>query len=227
MRTPAQVPQQLQMIAALLRAQARKAKGGEAADELNEAADRIAAFTEINASLEDFRPGSISPRLLLTRLARGLQSALIGPRPIELTVACQCESKMMVDSRIGMALGLITNELVINAIKYAFPDGRPGRIEISCQHNRDMLKVSIEDNGAGTSGEFGTGLGLQLVHNLASRNGGAVERKPGKGVRWEIHLPLVQLERAECGKLIAGSTCIQTAKVRVWPGASFRKIGRA
>lgn len=188
----------LQMIAALLRAQARKTGGGEAADELNEAADRISAFTEINASLDHFTRGSISPRLLLTRLARGLQSALVGPRPIQLTVVCQCEGKMMVDSRIGMALGLITNELVINAIKHAFPDGRPGRVEISCEPKGDMLKVSIEDDGAGTSDKIGSGLGLQLVHSLAMQNGGVVERKPGKGVRWEVHFPLAQLEKAEC-----------------------------
>jgi two-component system, sensor histidine kinase PdtaS len=104
----------LQMIAALLRAQARKTKSSEAADELNEAADRIAAFTEINASLEGSRSGAISPRVLLTRLARGLHSALIGPRPIELKVDA-CET--LVSSRVGMTLGLITNELVINAIK--------------------------------------------------------------------------------------------------------------
>jgi two-component system, sensor histidine kinase PdtaS len=200
----------LQMIAALVRAQARKAKTGEAANELNEAADRIAAFTEINASLDDSAPGSISPRLLLTRLARGLHSALIGPRPIEITVACpQCESKCnrMVDSRIGMALGIITNELVINAIKYAFPDGQPGRIEINCEPDGDTVKVSIEDDGAGTSDEAGSGLGLQLVRTLALQNGGTIERKPGKGVRWEIGLPLVQLDRGRAhagGKLIAG-----------------------
>jgi two-component sensor histidine kinase len=188
----------LQMIAALLRAQARKAKGGEAASELNEAADRIAAFTEINASLDDLRPGAISPRLLLTRLARGLHSALIGPRPIEITVAChQCsECKRMVDSRTAMALGIITNELVINAIKYAFPDGQPGTIEISLEPDGDMLKVSIEDDGAGTSDETGPGRGLQLVRTVALQNGGDVERKAGKGVRWEVHLPLLQLEAA-------------------------------
>lgn len=185
----------LQMIAALLRAQARKTKSDEAAKELSEAAGRIAAFTEINASLEDFGPGAISPGLLLTRLARGLKSALIGPRPIEIDVAfpkCAGKCNRTVDAHIGMALGIITNEFVMNAIKYAFPDGRPGRIEISCEASDDMLKVSIEDDGAGAPYETGAGLGLQLVHGVVLQNGGSIERKLGKGVRWEVHLPLAQ-----------------------------------
>jgi two-component system, sensor histidine kinase PdtaS len=96
---------------------------------------------------------------------------LIGPAPIELTVICQCESDLRVDARTGMALGIITNELVINAIKYAFPDEQPGRIEISCPPDGDILEVSIGDDGAGTSDESGSGLGLQLVHTLALQNG--------------------------------------------------------
>jgi two-component sensor histidine kinase len=82
------------------------------------------------------------------------------------------------------------------ALKYAFPDGTPGKVEISCQPDGDMLKLSIEDDGAGTSSDSGAGLGRELVHTMALQNGGTIERKTSKGVRWEVRLPLVKLETA-------------------------------
>jgi two-component sensor histidine kinase len=183
----------LQIIVALLRAHARKSGHGDASEAFNAAAERIAAFDEINSCLEASRSGAVSPRVLLTRLARGLRSAAIGPRPIELKVdACE----ILVGSRIGTALGLIANELVTNAIKYAFPGERPGMIHVSCQPDGIMLRLSVEDNGIGMPQQLVPGLGLQLVHSLALQNSGTVHRRFAKGARMEVYLPLARPERA-------------------------------
>lgn len=57
---------------------------------------------------------------------------------------------VQLDISHSIPLGLIMNEAITNAIKYAFPDGRPGIIEVMLQrHGRDTFVLGIKDNGVG------------------------------------------------------------------------------
>lgn len=94
----------------------------------------------------------------------------------------------------GIPCGLIVNELVTNALKYAFPNGRKGEIRIHLRRmkgNRVMLMVS--DNGVGFPEGFDfqktNTLGLQLVRNLTQQLNGCLEYLPGKGARFRIIFP--------------------------------------
>ena len=66
--------------------------------------------------------------------------------------------------------GLIINELVSNALKHAFPNDRPGEINISFTHDQDVLILVISDNGLGFPEDVdfkkSKSLGLQLVNTL-------------------------------------------------------------
>jgi two-component sensor histidine kinase len=68
--------------------------------------------------------------------------------------------------------GLIMNELLTNSFKYAFPDGRQGKIQISVTSNdNSMIQISIRDDGVGIGKDMdiqnSTSLGLRLVTGLA------------------------------------------------------------
>jgi PAS domain S-box-containing protein len=68
--------------------------------------------------------------------------------------------------------GLIINELVTNSLKYAFPEGRQGKIQISLKSNdNNMIQLSISDDGIGISKDMDIrntkSLGLHLVTALA------------------------------------------------------------
>lgn len=68
-------------------------------------------------------------------------------------------------------VGLIVNELVINAVKYAHPAGAPGRIKVGCAaNNGGQLTVSVADDGVGLPEGFAPtsdgGLGLKIVRSL-------------------------------------------------------------
>ena len=77
---------------------------------------------------------------------------------------------------IAVPLGLVINELVTNALKYAFPDGRAGRIRIGFTRRQDSLVLAVEDDGGGMHGEVqGTGMGMQLLNGLARSLEGNVE----------------------------------------------------
>lgn len=75
---------------------------------------------------------------------------------------------------ISIPLGLILNELCTNAMKYAFTEGRPGKIDINLKHQSPgQLLVRISDDGVGIPDDFDIentqSLGLQLVQLLSEQ----------------------------------------------------------
>jgi two-component sensor histidine kinase len=81
--------------------------------------------------------------------------------------------------------GLIINELVLNSIKYAFPDNRSGEITIGLSHhNHERLTLNVRDNGVGLPENMkiqeSDTLGIQLVTLLSKQMNGQVEIKSEK-----------------------------------------------
>ena len=68
----------------------------------------------------------------------------------------------------AVPLGLIINELVTNALKYAFPDERPGRVVVGFSRDGDHYHLLVEDNGIGMSKDIkGGGQGLHLLQGFS------------------------------------------------------------
>ncbi len=94
------------------------------------------------------------------------------------------------DADTAIPLGLIINELVSNSIKYAFPDGRKGKIMIDLQSDNNKFTLTVSDNGVGLPEELDfkntKSLGLQLVNTLAEQIGGIIEVDSKKGTEFRI-----------------------------------------
>jgi two-component sensor histidine kinase len=76
----------------------------------------------------------------------------------------------------AVPLGLIINELVVNALKYAFPDGSAGRIWVSLERIGTTLRLTVKDSGIGPQHSVqGTGMGRRLVSALAQQLAATVE----------------------------------------------------
>ncbi len=88
-----------------------------------------------------------------------------------------------VDIDTAVPLGLIVNELLTNTIKYAFPDGRSGKVQIKLEQKPDgVLQMQISDNGIGKSGAInGTGFGGQLISLLTQQLGGIMKEENNNG----------------------------------------------
>jgi two-component sensor histidine kinase len=88
--------------------------------------------------------------------------------------------------------GLIVNELVSNALKHAFPDGRQGRVRIVLRANGGQMMLLVEDDGIGLPKgldyQSTPSLGLQLVNSLISQLDGTVELSDKEGTSFRIKL---------------------------------------
>lgn len=92
-------------------------------------------------------------------------------------------------------LGIILNELLTNAMKYAFPDITPqSTIKIAATRKGTEVIIEIVDNGTGMPQGFSiaqsTGFGMQLVHLLTQQNNGIVELIPDQGTHWRLTFPI-------------------------------------
>ncbi len=99
-----------------------------------------------------------------------------------------------IDVKRAAAVGLVVNELLTNAYKHAFPDGRAGTVRLALRSDGVTVTVSVVDDGVGAppgldiAGRKSTGLGLELVSMLAAQLGGTLsfERESGTAVRLDF-----------------------------------------
>jgi len=100
----------------------------------------------------------------------------------------------IIDAKILQTLGIIINELLTNIMKYAFPGGRDGLIEITVTKTDDEVTVRVYDDGQGipadVSFESTPGFGLMLVRTLTQQLGGSIriERERGTTILLEFRV---------------------------------------
>jgi two-component sensor histidine kinase len=91
----------------------------------------------------------------------------------------------------AVSCGLILNELMTNALKYAFPDGRDGTIWVELRADPgNMINLRVADDGVGIPADFDirrtTSLGLQLVNSLTEQLDGTIELERSEGTAFRI-----------------------------------------
>lgn len=90
----------------------------------------------------------------------------------------------------AISLGLIINELVTNALKYAFPEERAGEIVVRLlSEDPSRLCLEVKDDGIGLSADKKEGTGRALIGALARQLGGAVEWRGSPGTTARITFP--------------------------------------
>ncbi|MBU1324168.1 MAG: sensor histidine kinase [Alphaproteobacteria bacterium] len=89
-----------------------------------------------------------------------------------------------------LPLAVILHELLTNATKHAFPEGRGGALAVAFSATRSGLSLVVRDTGVGAA-EPRKGDGLSLIEGLVARQDGslALETSPGAGFAVRIGLP--------------------------------------
>ena len=107
--------------------------------------------------------------------------------PVALRAAAENAEVSMDDA---IAIGLIINETVANALKYAFPDDRAGNITVSFHRSDREFHLTVRDDGIGMNGQARpTGLGQRLVQSFAHQLGGTVEWNGPPGTTVLVRFP--------------------------------------
>jgi PAS domain S-box-containing protein len=108
-------------------------------------------------------------------------------------ISMDCETdRIFMEYDQAITCGLIVNELVSNSIKYAFPAGKKGSIEVSLKHDGKKMKLEVTDNGIGmkilSKNKSYVSLGLQLVDSLVTqlKNASMKKSSGAKGTKFTI-----------------------------------------
>lgn len=167
----------LQLIASIILLKSDSVKSEESKAHLEDAHDRILSIATVQRNLDPTSEGSLVPVLdYLRTLCESLAKSMIGGRkPITIKVTGG-GGAVTPDEAIG--LGLITTELVMNALKHAFPKGE-GQITVTYESKDNAWKLSIGDDGIGLSATAarGEGLGTSIVESLANQLNAEITRE--------------------------------------------------
>jgi two-component sensor histidine kinase len=168
----------LQIIASLLHLQANSAAQDDVKAALTNAMGRVAAVAQVHRRLytsHDLK--SVMLNQYLDALLEDLRRSAEGDRMSRLTLRAE---PIEIDPDRAVAVGIIVNELVMNAVKYAYPEGA-GPIDVDLSTQGDDLELSIADDGVGLNAKSdprSTGMGQRIVSTMAAKLEASVERDP-------------------------------------------------
>ncbi|HVC63181.1 MAG TPA: histidine kinase dimerization/phosphoacceptor domain -containing protein [Acetobacteraceae bacterium] len=168
----------LHIIASILLLKAQTVQSEDTRRHLQEAHERVMAIATVQEQLRPTTFGAeIETRTYLTRLCESLAASMIQDgRPVTLQVQADDGTTT---SEQAVSMGLITTELVINALKHAFPGNLAGSIVVGFESSANAWRLSVSDDGVGVSGRLPDapvriGLGTSIVEALARQLGGRV-----------------------------------------------------
>ena len=168
------VANSLQIIASVLMQSARKVPL-EARPHLFDAHHRVMSVAAIQQQLAASRIGDVSLKAYFTDLCDSIAASMIqDPKALVLTVEAD---QGVASADISVSLGLIVTELVINALKHAFPEDRRGHIVVGYQSDQADWTLSVNDDGVGMPKgplPVKAGLGTSIVEALAKQLGAKV-----------------------------------------------------
>jgi chemotaxis protein methyltransferase CheR len=165
------VANSLQIIASILLIKARSVTSEETRQHLKDAHQRVMSVAEVqrhlhaSTGLDEIEVGSY-----LSKLCSSLAASMIGE---DHTIAVNVVTESgRIDSQKAVSLGLIVTELVLNAIKYAFPLKRTDAlIQVTYETDGCDWKLTVSDNGVGkpVSDAPNAGLGTAIVEALVKQ----------------------------------------------------------
>jgi two-component sensor histidine kinase len=167
------VANSLQIIASILLMKARNVQSDETRQHLEDAHRRVMSVASVQQHLQASGKGErVEVGSYLSKLCATLAASMIGDnRRIAVNVVA---GDGMTTSSQAVSLGLIVTELLVNAVKYAFPDeAAEGHVIVGYEAHGSDWKLSVSDNGAGmppqSPNNMVSGLGTSLIKALAQQ----------------------------------------------------------
>jgi len=186
------VKNNLQVISSFLRLQSRATKDSAAVDALRQSEDRVLSMALLHENLyRRGNPGRVDfdryVRALVIELLRTYKSEHDDPA---VTVDVDFSG---LDIEKAVPLGLLLNELITNALKHAFVDGRTGHISVELSRNGGSGMLRVRDDGVGfrvPAAEPPASVGLQIIGALSRQLGGRGQFRSDGGTEFTLEFPV-------------------------------------
>ncbi len=187
------VKNNLQLVSSLLNLQLARVPNGESRSVLEECQGRIHAVATVHEAIYSARDYARVPIVNYVRaLASGISHAVgAAGRGIDIELEIGDEP-LAVDKAIPC--GLILNELISNAVKHAFPRGRPGTVRVLAGVTPDSkMEVIVADDGVGVPEGFSpedcASVGMQVVCALVEQLDGTLQVSREGGSQFRLTFP--------------------------------------
>ena len=186
------VKNSLTSVVGLLRVQARTAPSQDVKNALEDASLRVATIAQVHDHLwRSPQIGFVELVDFMNELCKKLKGTMGGH-----TLHCHADP-MLLSADHAIPLGLLINELVTNAVKYAYPEGS-GVIEVSAREIDEHLHVEVSDQGVGLPLGFDidqpqTSLGFKVIAGMVRQLQGHLTVTSGnpKGAHFLLDLPIL------------------------------------
>ncbi|WP_426050426.1 sensor histidine kinase [Brevundimonas sp. SL161] len=187
----------LQIIASVILQSARKTTSDETRVQLTDAHSRVLSVAALQQQLSTSRLGEVELAPYFTQLCKSIAASMIHD-PTRLSLRVEADDSAT-SADVSVSLGLIVTELVINALKHAFPGGRSGTIVVGYSSHGRNWTLTVRDDGVGMPKDAASttpGLGTSIVETLAKQLQARIQvESPGRGVVISlIHSPLAAVE---------------------------------
>ena len=185
------VKNSLQIIAAMVWIEARSHKSGEGKAALERVSHRIDALGHLYSKLSKADTiEAVDAATYLDELCSDLIASVHKENGTSIVLETDIESALLPTDR-AIPIGLIVNELVTNAVKYAFPGETKGTVLVTLKRVPGALRLTVADDGQGLDPRrVDSGLGGRLVEGFAQQLGGQVERESdSQGTTVRLILP--------------------------------------
>ncbi len=182
------VKNNLQVISSLLYLQAQKIKDERFQDIFRESQNRVSAMALVHEQLyQSNNFAEVNFGAYARTLAETLfESYGVHETQIELVVNTDGAT---LDIHTAIPCGLLVSEIISNALKYAFPNGRRGTITLTFREEGKLCQLIVSDDGVGmpNADQIRPGsLGLQLIDRLAAQIGASVKRTGPPGTTYHL-----------------------------------------
>ena len=162
------VANSLQIIASVILQSARKVNSEESRVHLRDAHSRVMSVAAMQRQLTSSTLGEVKLAPYFTQLCQSIGASMIRDHD-QLSITSRVDDTST-SADVSVSLGLIVTELVINALKHAFPDGRRGLITVSYDSHGSGWTLAVHDDGVGMPSDAASatpGLGTSIVEALA------------------------------------------------------------
>ena len=183
----------LAIITGILELESMKSTTSETTEILENVKNRIYSVAAVHEQLyKQDTSGKIPLKVFLEKLFKHIE--LSSEQNNHIKISSKIDS-LSVDTKLAIHLALIINELVTNAVKYAFPDQQEGHVQVWLSSRNNRLELVVKDDGVGLPEGFdpnetdpSKSIGMHMITNLIQQWDGAFNYENNSGANFHFIL---------------------------------------